>query len=174
MNASRRFGIPALFLLLFAAGAFASGSGSKSQTPESKSQTPEASTDPAIQLYEEGLKKVEAKDWKGALSLFERAHQAKKKDPDILNMLAFTQRKNGQLDDAFTNYAKVLEMKPEFPQAREYLAEAHLQAAMEQMKILRDYGSEAQAEVTMLLDAFAKAAWTVGARPAAGDSTRRW
>src|SRR5262245_3745412 len=165
MNACRRFGIPAFFVLLFAAGAFAAGSGSKSQTPE-------AATDPAIQLYEQGLKKVEAKDWKGALDLFERAHQAKKKDPDILNMLAFTQRKTGQLDDAFTNYAKALEMRPEFPQAREYLAEAHLQAAMEQMKILRDYGSEAQAEVTMLLDAFAKAAWTVGARPAAGDSTR--
>ena len=169
MNPSGRLAIPAVFLLC-AASAFAAGSGSKSETPE-------ASKDPAIQLYEEGLKKVEAKDWNGALSLFERAHQAKKKDPEILNMLAFTQRKTGQLDEAFTNYAKVLQMRPEFPQAREYLAEAHLQAAMEQMKILREYGSDAQAEVALLLDAFAKAAHTVGVRTAGtagADSTRRW
>jgi Tfp pilus assembly protein PilF len=92
-------------------------------------------------------------------------------------MLAFTQRKLGDLDAAFANYAKALELRPDFPQAREYLAEAHLQAAMAQMKILRDSGKDAEAEVAQLLDAFAKAAWTVGAgnRPAAAaDSTRRW
>ena len=141
----------------------------------SKKDKPEAASDPARELYEQGLQKVQANDFNAALDLFERAQKTKKNDPEILNMLAFTQRKLGDLDAAFANYAKALELRPDFPQAREYLAEAHLQAAMAQMKILRESGSEA--EVAQLLDAFAKAAWTVGAgnRPAAAaDSSRRW
>lgn len=142
----------------------------------SKTEKPAASSDPARQLYDQGLEKVKANDFAAALSLFESAHQAKKNDPEILNMLAFTQRKLGDLDHAFANYAKALELQPDFPQAREYLAEAHLQAALAQMKILREYGPKAEAEVAQLVDAFAKAAWTVGAgaRPAGADSTRRW
>ena len=148
---------------------------SKSNEPEATSRSNESeATDPARQLYEQGLQKVQAKDYAGALPLFEKAQKAKKNDPDILNMLAFTQRKTGDLDAAFANYAKALEIKPDFPQAREYLAEAHLQAAMAQMKILRDSG--AKAEAALLQDAFAKAAWTVGAstQPAGADTTRRW
>ena len=142
----------------------------------SKTNKPEPPSDPARQLYDQGLQKAQANDFTAALPLFERAHQAKKDDPEILNMLAFTQRKLGQLDEAFANYAKALELRPDFPQAREYLAEAHLQAAMLQMQILRGYGPKADAEVAQLADAFAKAARTVGAGtpPAGADSTRRW
>jgi len=52
-------------------------------------------------------------------------------------MLAFTQRKTGHLDDAFRNYRRALEISRPFPQAREYLGEAHIQAALQQVEILR-------------------------------------
>lgn len=159
--------VPILVGLVAASSAVGAPSGSKAETPAS---------DPARQLYQQGLEKLQANDFTAALALFERAHQAKKTDPEVLNMLAFTQRKLGDLDAAFANYAKALELRPDFPQAREYLAEAHLQAALEQMKLLREYGPKAEAEVAQLIDAFAKAAWTVGAgtRPAGADSARRW
>jgi Tfp pilus assembly protein PilF len=152
-----------------AGGAIAAGSGSKETSTET-------TMDAASQLYEQGLKEVEKQDFDAAFELFERANKSRKNDADILNMLGFTQRKLGRLNEAFKSYAKALDIQPEFPQAREYLAEAHLQAAMEQMRLLRETGAPAQAEVAQLLDAFAKAAWTVGAgaRSAPGDSTRRW
>ena len=167
----RRFGSVFCVLVVVTAagvgGAIAAGSGSK-ETP------PETPVDAATQSYQEGLKAVEKQDFEAALGHFERANKSRKNDAATLNMMGYTQRKLGRLDDAFKSYAKALEIKPEFPQAREYLAEAHLQAAMEQMRHLREAGTSAQAEVTMLLDAFAKAAWTVGARSAPGDSTKRW
>ena len=164
-----RRSIPVLVILLFAVSL-----GGPAVAAPSKSNEPEAASDPSRQLYEQGMQKVQAKDYAGALELFESANKSKKNDPDVLNMMAFSQRKLGDLDKAFANYAKALQIKPDFPQAREYLAEAHLQAAMEQMKVLRE--SNAQAEVAQLLDAFAKAAWTVGAKtsPAGADSTRKW
>jgi len=159
----------AIVLTACVGGAIAAGTGSK----ETSTETP---MDAATQMYEQGLKEVEKQNFDAALGLFERANKSRKNDAEILNMLGFTQRKVGRLDDAFKSYAKALDIQPEFPQAREYLAEAHLQAAMEQMRVLREAGTAAQAEVALLLDAFAKAAWTVGAgaKPAPGDSARRW
>jgi len=166
----RRFGSVFCVLVTVTAagvgGAIAAGSGNK--------ETSETTVDAATQSYQEGLKAVEKQDFEAALGHFERANKSRKNDAATLNMLGYTLRKLGRLDDAFKSYAKALDIQPEFPQAREYLAEAHLQAAMEQMRHLREAGAPAQAEVTMLLDAFAKAAWTVGVRSAPGDSTKRW
>ena len=50
-------------------------------------------------------------------------------------MLAFSERKQGNLDEAFEYYAKALALRPKFPEAREYLAEAHIQAALKELKL---------------------------------------
>jgi len=138
------------------------------------SKSKQEKADEASKLYEEGVKLAEAGDFETALDRFERAQKERKNDADILNMLGFTQRKLGRLDAAFANYAKALELRPDFPEAREYLGEAHLQAALEQLRILSARG--ATEEVAELRDAIAQAAWRAGAgsSPAAGDSTRRW
>lgn len=138
------------------------------------SKSKEEQGDEASKLYAEGVKLAEAGDFEAALDRFERAKKERKNDPDILNMLGFTQRKLGRLDVAFASYKQALELRPNFPEAREYLGEAHLQAALEQLRLLSDQG--AAGEVAELRDAIAQAAWRagVGASPAVGDSTRRW
>jgi tetratricopeptide (TPR) repeat protein len=109
--------------------------------------------DEADQLYERGLQLAEEEKYEEALARFEQANKKRKKDPEILNMLAFCQRKTGDLEAAFENYARALEIQPKFPQAREYLAEAHLQAALMQLEILRGYGSEGEKETQELVSA---------------------
>jgi tetratricopeptide (TPR) repeat protein len=101
---------------------------------------------------------VEEGKFEDALKRFENAHKKRKKDPDILNMLAYTQRKLGNLEDAFKNYEKALSIQPRFPQAREYLGEAHLQAALLQIKTLRGYGKDGEKELAKLVRAFQEAA----------------
>jgi tetratricopeptide (TPR) repeat protein len=72
---------------------------------------------------------------------------------DAWNLLAYCQRKTGKLDEAFLNYRKALDLKPEFPEAREYLGEAHLQAVLQQIEILRGYGEAGQEELDRLVAA---------------------
>ncbi len=74
------------------------------------------------------------------------------------NLLAYCQRKTGKLDEAFLNYRKALDLKPEFPEAREYLGEAHLQAVLREIEILRGYGGSAQKELDQLVAALRETA----------------
>jgi tetratricopeptide (TPR) repeat protein len=89
---------------------------------------------------------------------FEKAYEMDDEDPEILNMLAFTMRKTGDLEGAFAFYEQALALRERFPQAREYLGEAHLQAALLQIQILAGYGAEGEAELAALLDALKRAA----------------
>lgn len=132
--------------------------------------------DPATEHYNKGLDLVTAGDFDAAFEQFERANRERKNDPEILNMLAFTQRKRGHLDEAFTIYAKALQLQADFPQAREYLGEAHIQAALEQVRILRSYGAAGEAELRALLAAFEEAAFRLGLgkESGAGAGQRKW
>lgn len=113
--------------------------------------------DEADQLYQRGLELAKEGKFEEALARFEQANKKRKKDPEILNMLAYCQRKTGDLDSAFENYGKALELQPKFPQAREYLAEAHIQAALMQLEIIRGYGREGEKELWDLVAAIRKA-----------------
>ncbi len=119
--------------------------------------------------YTRGLEEVEAGDFEAARASFEQALRKSPRDPDIVNMLAYSQRKSGQLDRAIHTYKKALKLRPRFPQAREYLAEAYLQAALRELETLESYGDEAQKERDQLIRALeaaaAREAW------AAGDDT---
>jgi tetratricopeptide (TPR) repeat protein len=121
--------------------------------------------DEADQLYARGMELAEEGKFEEALVRFEQAGKKRKKDPEILNMLAFCQRKTGDLESAFENYARALEIKPKFPQAREYLAEAHLQAALAQLEILRGYAPEGEQERAELVAAIRRMAAEVAAEP---------
>ena len=99
---------------------------------------------------------------KEAVSLLEELLAADRDDADALNLLAYCQRKAGRLDEAFANYHRALELRPEFPAAREYLGEAHLQAALQQVEILRGYGEPAREELAKLVAALQDAAVKAG------------
>ena len=46
---------------------------------------------------------------------------------DVLNLLAFSQRKSGDFATAYANYQKALKLNPEHRSAREYLGELYIQ-----------------------------------------------
>ncbi len=111
--------------------------------------------DPSAELFNEAKALAESGDYVAARAKLEKAAKAKPDDPEILNLLAFSQRKTGALTAAFKNYTRALELRPRFPAAREYLAEAHVQAALEQLAFLRNYGDEGAehaAEVQRVLE----------------------
>ena len=143
-------------VILLTQHAPAAGRGSKKE--ESKDEQP----DKATRLYDEGRALAEASMYAEALEKFEAANKERKNDPDILNMMAFTQRKLGKLDEAFKNYDKALSLRERFPQAREYLGEAHVQAALEQARLLQSYGADGEKDLAGLVAAFARAAVDLG------------
>jgi len=101
-------------------------------------------------------------DCKTALPLLAQTVAAEPKNAEALNLLAYCQRKTGRIDDAFVNYRRALALRPQFPAAREYLGEAHVQAALQQIDILRGYGESARPELDKLVAALRAAADAVG------------
>jgi tetratricopeptide (TPR) repeat protein len=124
--------------------------------------------DEAVAAYERGMELVKESRYAEALERFRSAAKRDKKNPEYLNMVAYTQRKTGNLDDAFETYAKALQLKPKFPQAREYLGEAHLQAVLLQIDVLRGYGPDGRKELDALVAALQEAAQTLQAEPMGG------
>ncbi len=123
-----------LFLAGSAGTALAAGSSSTTETST-------YSSDATTEAFRDGQTAVEAGNWTLAITHFERAVELDPGDADAYNMLAYSQRKNGDLAGAFDNYGKALKVDPDHEQAREYLGEAYLQAgdidgAMEQLEAL--------------------------------------
>lgn len=116
--------------------------------------------------YQEGRARLEEGDFEAARTAFELASHQAPRNADVLNMLAYSQRKSGQLDRAIQTYQRALKLRPRFPQAREYLAEAYLQAALRELATLEGYGEEARSERDQLIQALEQAAsreaWSAG------------
>jgi len=104
----------------------------------------------AMNAFEQGKRAVNSGDYKAASGYFQTVLKEQPNNPDALNMLAFSERKQGNLDDAFAHYAKALSLRLRFPEAREYLAEAHLQAAVKEYHQLQQYGAEGREETEEL------------------------
>jgi len=134
------------------------GSGSDWSAPVLNASSPFKEKKEAAELYQQGLKAAHDKDYSSALKSFVKANDKDANNPDILNMLAFTQRKSGMLRDAFMNYEHALLLRPKFPQAREYLGEAHIQAVLKELETLKSYGPEGQEEYDDLRAALKEAA----------------
>jgi tetratricopeptide (TPR) repeat protein len=108
--------------------------------------------------YDEGVKLVQEEKYDKALALFKKASQDDSNNAEVFNMLAYTQRKLGFLDEAFTNYHKALRIRPKFPDAREYLGETHIQAVLREIEILKSYGDDGKEELEDLVQALKEAA----------------
>lgn len=155
-------------LALSAPAALAMSSGGDDDDAESASAEEASPEDEGAAAYARGMELVKEARYAEALERFRAAVKKDKKNPEYLNMLAYTQRKNGNLDDAFETYAKALQAKPKFPQAREYLGEAHLQALLLQIDVLRGYGADGKKELDALVAALQEAAKTLQAEPMGG------
>jgi tetratricopeptide (TPR) repeat protein len=159
MNARRVSTIGGVLLAVGLAGFMlgaSSGGSDGGSDPSSSSGDPASAGEDAV--FARGMELVKDGKYEDARERFEMALKKRKNDPDVLNMLAYTQRKTGHLEDAFENYRKALAGRPKFPQAREYLAEAHLQSVLLQVDVLRGYGPEGQKELDQILSMLRKAA----------------
>jgi len=112
----------------------------------------------SVSLYDQGVEATKNKDFQKALKLFEQASRENKNNPDILNMLAHTQLKLGMIEESLASYNKALKIRPKFPEAREYLGEAYIQAALREIETLKSYGSEGSESLADLEKAFKEAA----------------
>lgn len=113
---------------------------------------------PVVSLYDQGVVATKNKDFQQALTLFNQALQQDANNPDILNMLAHAQLKLGMIDESLENYKKALTLRPQFPEAREYLGEAYIQAALREIKTLKSYENEGGENLEDLTKAFKDAA----------------
>ena len=96
----------------------------------------------AVSLYDQGMEANKNGDYRKAKTLFEQALSVNSNNPDILNMLAHTQLKVGLIDESLENYKKALQLRPRFPEAREYLGETYIQAALRELTTLKSYGGD--------------------------------
>jgi Flp pilus assembly protein TadD len=70
---------------------------------------------------------IEAQDYQAAIDELTAALAEKPDDADLLNLLAFSQRKLMRFDEAMVNYQKALQIEPRHLGANEYLGELYLQ-----------------------------------------------
>lgn len=109
------FAITAGILALPFADSFAAGSSKK-----------ESSASGPGEAYAMGNDLVKDGKFKDAIPLFEKAAKLDPQNADAFNMLAYSQRRSGQLDAAFENYEKALALDPDHKGAHEYVGEAFL------------------------------------------------
>ena len=100
--------------------------------------------DKAAKLYAQAFKKLE------------KAHKKDKKNPDILNYMGFTSRKNGNFKDAENFYLKGLEIDPKHNGINEYLGELYVQTdrmdkAKERLEVLKNCNCEEYQELELII-----------------------
>jgi tetratricopeptide (TPR) repeat protein len=132
---------------------------SQSSGPPRIENSDSATVQATLSLYDQGVAAGNAGDYPKAVDLFQQALKADPNNPDILNMLAHAQRKSGPMDDvlmdaAMDNYWKALKIRPDFPEAREYLGEAYLQGLLKQVILLKGYGASGKEQLKALTEAF--------------------
>jgi tetratricopeptide (TPR) repeat protein len=127
---------------------YASGTSSEQMRSNSSDNNSGGSvSDQVTSLYNQGLDAVKSGDDAKAIDLFQQAADNDPRNADVLNQLAHAQRKIGKLDEAIENYWKALKIRPDFPEAREYMGEAYLQGAVQQAKLLKSYGDKGQEQL---------------------------
>ncbi len=142
-----------LFCLLFglATTAYALGRSSSSWDSGGEQQKP------VVSLYDQGMAANKAGEYQKAKELFEQALSKDMNNPDILNMLAHAELELGMIDDSLDNYRKALKLRPNFPEAREYLGETYIQATLREIDTLKSYGASGSEQLEDLLKKFKEA-----------------
>ena len=132
------------------------GSGSSDNWAKLEGKT--AAPDSAQSLYDQGVLADKSGENQAALKYFQQALKKDKKNADILNMLAHSERKLGMINEAIDDYWKALKIRPRFPEAREYMGEAYIQATLKEIETLKSYGKDGEEAREDLIKAFKAAA----------------
>ena len=76
--------------------------------------------------YNEAVALIKAENYLDAITKLKKAEENAKDDADIQNLLGFSYRKSGNLDDAAKHYDKALDLDPKHKGALEYQGELFL------------------------------------------------
>lgn len=87
---------------------------------------PQAGQPDVSRELSEARRLIEQKDWRGALVELKTALRKDRRNPDVHNLMGYSYRKSGQLDDAFESYRAALRLDPKHRGAHEYIGEAYL------------------------------------------------
>ena len=109
-----------MFLLALLAGFAFSAPLHAADTPSPPARAPE---DPDLVS---GRNAVVAQDWKSAIESFNRVAAREPRNADAQNLLGYSWRKSGNLDQAFKYYNEALRLDPGHKGAHEYIGEAYL------------------------------------------------
>jgi tetratricopeptide (TPR) repeat protein len=147
-----------LFVLSLNNYAFGAGNDSSSDTSSETS------------LYDEAVKlvkragKLEKKDkgerakklYSQAFKKLNKAYKTDKKNPDILNYMGFTSRKNGNFNEAESYYLAGLDLDPKHNGINEYLGELYVQTnridkANERLAVLKNCDCEEYQDLELII-----------------------
>lgn len=71
---------------------------------------------------------IAKQDWKAAIDVLQRAARIAPKNADVHNLLGYSYRNAGRLDDALREYTIALDLDPDHRGAHEYIGVAYLSA----------------------------------------------
>lgn len=136
--------------------------------PAAGSMTPDRDRE---STYEKGRKEAVRKNWEKAADLFRKAIAENPKNHKAHNMYGYVLRNLGRYKESLLAYDAALSLKPDFAQALEYRAMAHLlsgnrDAAMKDYKALVRLGSPLAEPLKKKMDLHA------AGKLKAGDSNR--
>lgn len=100
----------------------AAGGGSSSSSGSSSGSSSSVATE-----YVKAKAKVDKKDYRGAIAMLEKIVRKNAKHADALNLLGYSHRKLGRIDEALEYYGKALKVNPKHLGANEYLGELYLE-----------------------------------------------
>ncbi len=91
-----------------------------------------------------------------AFEKLEKAYSSDKSNPDILNYMGYTSRKNGNFEQAEKFYLKGLNIKPDHNGINEYLGELYVQTnridkANERLEVLKNCNCEEFKELELII-----------------------
>ena len=112
--------------------------------------------------FTDGRSAIDRKDWKAAITAFEKVVARDNINADAYNWLGYASRKSGKLDAAFKYYDTALSIDPKHKGAHEYVGEAYLMAkkpekANEQLAVLAQLCNSSCEEYKDLSEAIATA-----------------
>lgn len=124
--------------------------------------------------YDRARRAIDRKDWKEAIASLERAARHDPRDAELQNLLGFSHRSSGNMDAAFSHYARALELNPRHRGAHEYIGRAYLmtdrpEKAVEHLEILEKQCPELCKERDLLRKAIDEYPW-----PPPGRVTRSY
>ena len=149
-----------VLLFVLSLNNYALGAGSDSSS-DSSSET--SLYDAAVKLVKRAGK-LEKKDkdekakklYSQAFKKLNTAYKSDKKNPDILNYMGFTSRKNGNFEEAETYFLKGLDLDPKHNGINEYLGELYVQTnridkANERLAVLKNCNCEEYQDLELII-----------------------